>query len=317
MRKALILFNPQSGKQRARHAVEVAVRELRAAEIDAAGEPTRAAGSAGDQARAAVAAGVDTIIACGGDGTVHEILQGMAGGPGVLGVLPLGTGNALASDLGIPRNIRAAARMLAKGSPQPVAVGKIRAERAGDARYFIVGVGVGADAHMMYRLSAAFKRRLGMLAYYWESTRQWATHSFPEFQVEYRDLESGEMRAVTATQVLAIRITYFGGLLRRLAPGAALNRNDLRLVIFRTRSRYRYLHYMWNVLCDRDRPIAGVEFAYTDRVVCTPLPGAPAAPRIYAEADGELLGPLPVEVALTGTKVNLLVPAGIWNRKTS
>ena len=308
MRRALLLYNPRSGKQRAPHAIEVALAELRAGGVDAAAEPTRAAGSAGQQARAAVAAGTDTVIACGGDGTVHDVLQGMVGGPGTLGVLPLGTGNALANDLGLARDVRSAARLLAGSSPRPIAVGEVRTSGAA-SRYFIVGVGVGCDAHMMYRLSVAFKRRLGMLAYYVESTRQWATHSFPEFHVEYRDLASGAMRSSVATQVLAIRITYFGGLLRRLAPGAALHRNDLRLVVFRTRSRLRYLRYMWNVFRDRDQPISDVDFAYTDRVLCSALPDTPARPRIYAEADGELLGCLPVEVALTGATVNLLVPA--------
>ena len=307
MRRALLLYNPRSGRQRAPHAVETAAAELRAAGVDTAAEPTRAAGSAGEQARAAVAAGVDTVIACGGDGTVHDVLQGMVGGPGILAVLRLGTGNALANDLGIPQDVRAATRLLASGSPRPIAVGEIQTSGA-PARYFIVGAGIGCDAHMVYRLSVAFKRHLGMLAYYVESTRQWATHSFPEFHVEYRDLETGAMRSSVATQVLAIRITYFGGMLRRLAPGAALRRNDLRLVVFRTRSRLRYLRYMWNVFRDRDQPIADVDFAYTDRVVCTPLPGALATPRIYAEADGELLGRLPVEARLSGATVNLLVP---------
>ena len=311
MRRALLLYNPRSGKQRAPHAVELALAELRAAGVEAVAEPTRAAGAAGEQARTAVAAGVDTVVACGGDGTVHDILQGMVGGPGTLGVLPLGTGNALANDLGLARDVPAAARLLAGGSPRPIAVGEIQTSGA-PSRYFIVGSGVGCDAHMVYRLSVAFKRRFGMLAYYLESTRQWATHTFPEFRVEYRDLESGAMRSSVATQVLAIRITYFGGMLRRLAPGAALDRNDIRLVVFRTRSRLRYLRYMWNVFRDRDQPTADVDFAYTDRVRCTALPNTPKRPRIYAEADGELLGRLPVEVALSGATVNLLVPEGTW-----
>lgn len=310
MRRAVLLYNPHSGRQRARQAAELAAEELRAAGIEAAAEATRAAGSAGEQARAAIAAGADAVIVCGGDGTMHEALQGMAGGRGALGVVPLGTGNALATDLGIPRDIRAAARLLAEAEPHAVAVGEIT---TGDAspRYFLVGSGVGADAHMLYRLTVDLKRRWGMLAYYVESTRQWATHSFPRFQAEYRDLETGQMRSCLATQVLAIRITHFGGMLRRLAPGAALQRNDLRLVVFRTRSRYRYLRYMWNVLRDREQPVAEVDFAFTDRLVCTAMPAA-AAPRIYAEADGELLGRLPVEIAMRGAKVNLLVPRGAW-----
>ena len=312
MRKALLLYNPHSGRRRARreHDIKLALAELRSAGVEASAEPTRAAGSAGEQARAAVSSGFDTVIACGGDGTVHDVLQGIVGLPVQLAVLPLGTGNALANDLGLPREVRAAARKLAAAQPQPVAVGTATSTRDGAplSRVFLVGAGVGADAHMVYRLSAAFKQRFGMFSYYAESTRQWATHSFPEFEVEFRDLGSGEMRRGPATQVLAIRIANFGGLLRRLAPGAALQRNDLRLVLFRTRSRSRYLRYMASVLCGQEPKVADVEFAYTDLVRCSAPADAAGSPRIYGEADGELLGTLPITLELTGATVPLLFP---------
>lgn len=314
MRQVLLLYNPHSGRRTARRRadVDLAVAELRKAGMDAAAEPTRGASTGGDQARDGIAAGCDTVVACGGDGTVNDVLQGLVGSSANLAVLPLGTGNALANDLGLARDIPSAVRMLLTATPRKVVVGRISTAGRNVPRYFIVGAGVGADAHMVYRLSTAFKKRAGMLAYYGESTRQWALHTFPEFHVEYRDLETGQTRSTSATQVLAIRITYFGGVLRRLAPGAALHRNDLRLVVFRTRSRYRYLRYMWNVLLDRDTPVADVDFAYSDRVLCTPIPSKSKSPRIYAEADGELLGGLPIEITAPGDTVSLLVPEGAW-----
>src|SRR3954468_15948972 len=96
-RRAALIYNPSSGRQHSLrlHKVEAAAAVLRAAHIEATLIPTRAAGSAGEQAREAIAAGHDAIFACGGDGTVLDVLQGIAEKhPDVpLGVAPLGTGN--------------------------------------------------------------------------------------------------------------------------------------------------------------------------------------------------------------------------------
>lgn len=303
VRRAVLLYNPESGRDRKRRTaqVEAAASELRAAEVEATAMPTEEPGSAGKQAREAVAAGYDTVIACGGDGTVHEVLQGIVGSEAALGVIPLGTGNALANDLGLPRDPAAAARQLLGFVPRPTAIGRIgfrQSDGSRGSRYFIVVAGVGADAHMVYRLALSFKQRAGMSAYYTEATRQWLTYSYPEFSVELRN-ESGQMRRVTATQVLAVRVDYFGGLLRRLAPGASLGRDDLRLVIFQTRSRLTYLRYMIGVLLGSTSPVPGVELVNSTEVRCSALP--PSGAQIYAEADGELLGTLPIEVSIGGT----------------
>src|SRR3974377_1709661 len=105
MRKVVLIYNPIAGKNRERRLaqVESVAQVLRAAGVEAQPIATQAAGSAGGQARQAIAAGFDTVLACGGDGTVHDIVQGMAGSDTSLGVIPLGTGNSLANELGLSR----------------------------------------------------------------------------------------------------------------------------------------------------------------------------------------------------------------------
>src|SRR5262249_6038374 len=118
MKKAVLIYNPASGRKRARRAEQIAraAEILRAADVEAETCPTTGAGSAIDQARQAVAGGADTVIACGGDGTVNEVLNGLmrAGGHAAsnLGVIPLGSGNLLATDLCLPKETEAAARVL-------------------------------------------------------------------------------------------------------------------------------------------------------------------------------------------------------------
>src|SRR5690348_6323732 len=192
MRKAILLYNPHSGRDRGRRVahVEDAAARLRAAGVEADSVPTREAGSAAQQAREAVLAGYDTVIACGGDGTVHDAVQGLAGSEAALGVIPLGTGNALANDLDLPRNPALAATRLLGFAPRSVALGRIAYRQPGGepaCRYFLSVAGIGADAEMLQRLGAAFKQRAGMGAYYACATRQWLTYGFPTFGVEFRD----------------------------------------------------------------------------------------------------------------------------------
>src|SRR5438876_4866227 len=206
MRKAALLYNPLSGRRRERRVkdVEAALAVLQEAGVEANAEPTLGPATAGDQARRAIAEGCDTILACGGDGTVHDVLQGMVGSDAALGVIPLGTANALAHDLQLPLSAADAARANLTARPRRIAVGRVEyADIDGHRamRFFIVTVGIGADAHLFYKLNPQVKGRLGMAAYYVKATRLWLTHPMENFTVE---IEPGTKADVS--QLLAVRI---------------------------------------------------------------------------------------------------------------
>ena len=322
MRKAVLIYNPSSGrasKDRARH-IEAAADVLLAAGVDATPVPTLGPGTAGDQARDEVAAGADTVFACGGDGTIHEVLQGLMGTSATLAVIPLGTANALACDMKIPRDPAAAARFALKAEPRSTAVGKLEYTlRTGEcvSRYFIVATGVGADARLAYMLSAEFKRSHGMAAYYAKATHIWATHDFPPFEVEFNDLERGATRNELVSEVLAIRITDFGGILKRMAPRAELKRDDLELVLFKTARKTDYFRFVMNNMLGRSRPMPGIEFVRSDRLECREASAERVASEwpkkfkpspIYVEADGEPLGRTPAKIVAVPNAVKLLMP---------
>jgi len=309
MKRVFLLYNPASGPKRQMRLaqVEAARRALAATGIETATEPTWRPGSASEQARDAIASGFDTILVGGGDGTVNEALQAMVGSPAILGVIPLGTANVLANDIGIPRDPADAARTALNSIPRKILVARIcSARRDGGAnqRYFLSTAGIGADAELVYRLALGFKASRGMASYYAEAWRQWATYSYPGFRVEF-PTEGEAARQMVASQVLAVRITQFGGVLRHLAPGAALHKPDLQLVIFNTRSRWPYLHFMTRTLLERRWRTPHVELANASELSCSPLD---SSQRIYAEADGELVGVLPVSIAMSQQFVRLLVP---------
>jgi YegS/Rv2252/BmrU family lipid kinase len=306
MHNAVLLYNPLSGRSSIQQ-VQAARDALRAGGVGAEAVATRAPGSAGEQAREAVASGCDTIFACGGDGTVHEVLQGLIGSSAALGVIPLGTANALAADLGLPRNAALAAERALSFHATPISVGAVeyQSKEGSASRYFIVAAGAGPDAHLMYKLNPQLKRRFGMSAYYTHATWVWATHTYPRFRIDFFDINAGRQRTESVTQLLAIRIGVFGGLLYQLAPGASLARDDFRLVLFKTASRVRYLAYVLRCMARGFWKIPGVELVNAREVTCS---AAETRRPIYVEADGELLGSVPARMWLHPAAVNLLMP---------
>lgn len=308
MRKAVLLYNPLSGRRSARRLalVERALAVLRQAGIEATIEPTRGKSDATAQARHAIAAGCDTVFACGGDGTVHDVLQGLVGSNAALGIIPMGTANALAHDLGLPLSAVAAARASLRAKPRRIAVGRVDYldfEGNRGSRFFTVAAGIGVDAHLFYKLNPLVKGHWGMAAYYAKATRLWLTHPMEKFAVE---LERPGREEVS--QLLAVRIRNFGGVLRELAPGASLDRDDLRLVLFRTRSRLAYLRYIVRGLVGAEWQIGGIELVHGAKLESRPLGNSDSAGRVFVEADGELLGTLPAEISVVPDAVTLLVP---------
>jgi diacylglycerol kinase (ATP) len=311
MRKAALLYNPLSGRRRERRLadVETAAAVLRQAGVEVVLDPTRGQADATGQVHHAIAHGCDTIFACGGDGTVHDVLQGMVGGRVSLGIIPLGTANALAHDLQLPRSAGAAARSSLTAKPRRVAVGRVEyqdMEGNRGSRFFTVAAGVGLDAHLFYKLNPLVKGHLGMAAYYVQATRLWLTHHMPNFAVEVEPKGQAEV-----SQLLAVRIRNFGGVLRELAPGASLDRDQLRLVLLRTRSRVAYLRYVLRGLLGARWQVDGIDLLDSVKLRCRSLTEAEdtiSAQRIFVEADGELLGTLPAEISIVPDALTLLAP---------
>src|SRR5579864_2662800 len=172
LKKAFLIYNLSSGSKRARRVQQIAnaMAVFRAAGVEVEGCPTTHAGSAVLQAQQAASAGFDTVIACGGDGTVNEVLNGLmlAEKDVCLGVLPFGSGNLLACDLLLPKDAATAAQALLRYKPRTLKPGLMRyQDKAGpQQRYFIIAAGVGSDAELMYRTGVEAKERYGIYAYF-------------------------------------------------------------------------------------------------------------------------------------------------------
>jgi diacylglycerol kinase (ATP) len=315
MRKAALIHNPDSGgsKKRQRE-LQTALAVLERGGVEADLIAAESQEYAEEAARRAIAAGCDTVFACGGDGTIHNIAQVLANTSVALAILPMGTANALAHDLGIPNNVTGAARAALRGVPRRVALGKVEySDLSGkpDSRYFVVAAGIGVDAHLFYKLHGGVKQRMGIAAYYAKAWNLWFSYPMTQFVAEYLENGSREAKQVHVTELMSVRIRNFGGVLQEFVPGASLDRDDLRVVFCRTASRAAYLAYVTRGLLGQKWKIPGIDLANSTRVSCHYQWSGSASNghrKIYIEADGELLGTLPMTMTAVPDALTLVGP---------
>src|SRR5258708_18102313 len=157
-RRLLVIYNPAAGRRsepRLRRFLDRLTR-LGATVIL---QETAVRGDAEAFARAADCAMFDAVVAAGGDGTINEVVNGLAASEMPLAVLPLGTGNVLANEIGLPRDFGRLAQLAVSGRARPVRTG----ESAG--RRFTMVARFGFDAAVVAGLDEALKRRVGKLAF--------------------------------------------------------------------------------------------------------------------------------------------------------
>ena len=315
MRRAALIYNPASGSKRHLRLakVEEAARALNAHGIATTLVPTEAPGSAGRQAAEAVAQGHDAIFACGGDGTIFDVLQGMvAHAPDVpLGIVPLGTGNVLANDLGIPWKPARAIEAQLGFQPRRIAAGQVEYQtRSGarDSRYFTIMAGVGPDALMIYRVTGAAKHRFGVFAYLWEMMRLAFNHPNEGFRVDVATDSGAPPRSADLLQLAAIRITNFGNFMQRFAPDAALTRGDFQAVLISTSSLLMSTVYFTGAWLRRRWEVPGFERIHCERLECRAHDQREYRYGLYVQADGELLGTLPATIRIVPHAFTLLMP---------
>ncbi|MFZ0805759.1 MAG: diacylglycerol kinase family protein [Candidatus Sulfotelmatobacter sp.] len=332
MRKAALVHNPDSGgSQRRRRELESVLVLLRNRGVEAEIISAESQVAAGEAVKRAIDGGCDTIFACGGDGTIHNIAQVLANTPVALAALPMGTANALVHDLGLPRSVIGAAEAALTGILRRVALGRAEyrdLQGNQSARYFVIAAGMGVDAHLIYKLRNSTKQRMGMAAYYAEAWHLWFSYPMTRFVAEY--VESGrndndndhdkDVQRAEVTELMSIRIRNFGGVVQELAPGASLDRNDMRLVFSRTASRLSYLAYVTRGLLRQSWKVPGIDLVHSTKVTCRycePAPGEKNQRTIYLEADGELLGTLPAELTVVPDALTLLAPTRSHSSKVN
>lgn len=253
-------------------------------------------------AKDAIAAGADLILACGGDGTINEVAEGMIGSHVPLAILPGGTANVLATELGVGSGLDRAASRLATCIPKRVSAGRIRARNACE-RHFLLMAGVGLDAYIVYKMSAELKRRWGKLAY-WIGGFGQLTRELEEFDV---DTDGKRTRASFA---LVTKVRNYGGDLE-IAREVTMLDDTFEMVLFEGSESLRYLRYFTGVVANR---LPGMEGVTIVRAHCARFT-APMDSQVYVQVDGEFAGRLPSEVEIVPNALTLLMPPEYATRR--
>lgn len=286
-RRVLVVVNPLMAWRRRRLLAEV----LRQLDGLAAAIEVREARYPGDaEALAREARGRhDVIVAAGGDGTVNEIVNGLAGAGMPLALLPLGTANVLAAEIGLPARPRRLAELIARGRPRPVHLGRV------DGRRFVMMAGVGLDAHAVAAVASTLKRLAGKPAYGVALLWQLLRYPCPLREVS---VDGAVWRA--AAVIVANGHFYAGRFV--CAPGARLEVPGFHVCLFLSPGRWRAVRYGVALLLGRLHRLADYRVVEARRVVIQGPPGEPV------QADGDVVAALPVEITVAPEPLNLIMP---------
>lgn len=295
--RACAIFNPAAGPARLR-AHRRALTDLG---LPCDWRPTTAPGHASELAAAAAREGFDTVIAVGGDGTVGEVVDGLARTPGGLeatrlAVLPLGTMNVFARELGLPLHPRAAARVLAAGRERRVDLGCVECAGATGpvVRCFAQLAGAGLDSRAIARVSGRWKQRVGPLAYVWAGLVAW-----------YGPQPLLELHAAgqtwRGTLVVMGNGRLYGGRVN-MFPEARLDDGRLDARLFTRVTVFTLARFAWAWLCGRAVHAPGTVTLQSERFAIT---GGEPVP---VEADGDNVGQLPAVFSVRPRALRVLGP---------
>jgi diacylglycerol kinase (ATP) len=305
LRNALLIHNPNAGNggKGRRIMLDEARRIFASGGIEVDLTETTGPGDATEIARRAADEGRQLVIACGGDGTLNEIVNGLAaqknGHRVPLALLPGGTANVLAKELDLPWDIPSAAEKLVRGKVKEIALGLATPlEQPEKKKYFLSVGGAGPDGMIVYSIDLDLKARLGILAYWWQGVREVFRYQFPHFRVVTGD------EKLDASLVIVGRTKNYGGPFK-ITTGADLYEDQFEVMALTTQSGLRYLSYLPSLWLGDLRETEGVHFWKAETLVCEPLDENP----IYAQVDGEPLARLPVEFKIIPRALKLLVPA--------
>lgn len=284
-----IIVNPAAGR-RNRTLLDRVVERLRASGSDVTVELTQAAGHATALARAAARRGeADVIVAAGGDGTINEVARGLLGQGVPLGILPLGTANVLAVEIGLRPRAEEISSMLLGGPAELVGTGLV------DGEIFLLMAGIGFDGVVVHGIDPRLKRLWGKGAFVWSGLKAWAAGPGRDIRLV---ADGREKRAAWA--IVTNARNYAGPFI--LAPDQNITQPGLTLFLLHDASRFGFVRFLVALALGRVGKLRSVEMLPVRHVDVT----APAG--LEVEVDGDARGHLPQAIEQGTQFLRLVVP---------
>lgn len=287
-RRILVIHNPTAGWHRRRR-FEKFMTALVDEGVDVHVRPTTKRGDAEAFAREANPADVDVIAVAGGDGTINEVINGLVDQRIPLAVMPLGTANVLALEIGLKASPQEIAQTIAHAAPKPISLGVVNGRR------FVMMAGVGFDAYVVSRVNPGVKKLLGKTAYVISTLKALLAFNFPKYRVSV----DGQFYDV-ASVVIANGHFYGGSFV--CAPDARLEDPSLHVVLFLNSGAFRTIRYAIWLALGRLHRLPDVKIIPAIDVVVEKLNDDPV------QGDGDILAHLPAWISLEPKQLSLLMP---------
>ena len=291
-RRMAAIFNPASGGGRFRRDLPLIVESLRSLGWDVVERRTEAEGHATLLAREALEEGVDRVVVIGGDGTVNETLNGLAGSDVPLAIVPTGTVNVLALELGLPLDPPDAVRVAAEARATRIDLGL-----AGE-RYFALMAGVGLDADVVARMRPVMKRALKEMAFVLQGVTTYLTSEHPLVHLESED------RCTEGYFVVLGNARNYGGTFG-ITPLADMRDGLLDVVVLKDMGFFSVAHYWLAALLSAHLQHPKVEYFRTASARLTVAQGDTP---VLVQTDGEIAGVLPLECRVVPGALRIVTP---------
>lgn len=296
-KKISLIYNPVAGAvRRDPGQIERLTQTLREQSIEVEPLPTARAGHATELAAQAVRAGVETIVVCGGDGTINETAQSLVGTQTALAVWPSGTANVLAKELRLPRAPQQVARLIAEGRTRTISVGRAAKPETDWQRYFLLMAGIGIDATIVQSVNLELKRRAGVGAYVAAGAGYLARLPLTPFM-----LDCNGQRHESIFTVIANAANYAAWF--RLAPRARMDDDELYVCSFNSRSRVALLGYAFLSMAGGNHTRSPRVFYQSTRAAV-----ADSATAALVQLDGEVVGQLPMKFEIVPQALRVVAP---------
>lgn len=291
--KVALIINPTANKGKPAILKNQLCKGFSSRGMDCDAYVTERPGDATAFARRAVDAGAETVVAVGGDGTVNEVVNGIAGTGVALGVLPAGTVNVCARELGIPFDARKAVDVIAKGNIRQIDLGM-----AND-RYFVLMAGLGFDAEVVAHVFRPAKDILGASAYVVKGIETLARYSATSITLE---MPEETYKASAFLVIVANFSTYTYNL--KIAPYASPESGSLDICVFEcpVMDKLSFIQQMADVFLNRHLLHDEVKYFRTSRVKITSLP------EIMVQLDGDAFMTTPTEITVAPHILPVIVP---------
>jgi diacylglycerol kinase (ATP) len=292
-RRGILIYNPTAGQRDLRARMSALIDRLRSRGIDLVNAPTGGPGDATQIVREFLERGIDVVAVCGGDGTVSEAACGLVGSSVPLAVLPGGTSNVLALELGIPLDPERASDLLLDGLAHPVRLAHA------DGRPFLLWAGAGLDARVMGSMNLQLKRWFGRSGIFLTAADQFLRYEFPRLEVSIDGV------AQEATFAVVCRASHYAGDWV-IAPEASLLADTFDVLLFSHRD-HRKLFRLFRSMASARAAHLGDGLARIVRgreVVIRSLEGYP----VEIQLDGDCILQTPIACRVGSDTVRILVP---------